>query len=227
MPYYSWTKESRTLYKKIKKYKCIKYDDILERYWNSVSKFQGINYNCQNYDSNKFSNNKPIIILSLKYPHFNLGFLWIIRLRYSYKYNTTIAIRMDRVSEDCPKTFPCCGQGNRSFEYWIFKCDSLASFRWNSLNFIDDLYVLLIRKIRAFNSLSSYDSISNFKDYINHYIYLFLLGGTLALNELHFDSGEQRQLNELLFKGSSEFTCYCSKNCGPGGILNKANTYHK
>ena len=27
---------------------------------------------------------------------------------------------------------------------------------------------------------------------------------TLVLNELHFDSGEQRQLNELLFKGSSE-----------------------
>jgi hypothetical protein len=33
---------------------------------------------------------------------------------------------------------------------------------------------------------------------------LFLLGGTLPLNELHFDSGEQRQLSELLFKGSSE-----------------------
>ena len=45
---------------------------------------------------------------------------------------------------------------------------------------------------------------SDFNDYINHYIYLFLLGGTLALNELYFDSGEQRQLNELLFKGSSE-----------------------
>jgi len=56
----------------------------------------------------------------------------------------------------------------------------------------------------VFNPLSSYDSISNFEDYINHYIYLFLLGGTLVLNELHFDSGEQRQLNELLFKGSSE-----------------------
>jgi len=50
----------------------------------------------------------------------------------------------------------------------------------------------------VFNPLSSYDSISNFEDYINHYIYLFLLGGTLVLNELHFDSGEQRQLNELL-----------------------------
>ena len=58
-------------------------------------------------------------------------------------------------------------------------------------------------RLRAFNPLSSYDSISNFEDYINHYIYLFLLGGTLALNELHFDRREQRQLNELLFKGSS------------------------
>ena len=47
---------------------------------------------------------------------------------------------------------------------------------------------------------------------------VFLLGGTLVLNVLHFDSGEQRQLNELLFKGSSELTCF--KNCGLGGILN-------
>ena len=98
----------------------------------------------------------------------------------------------------------CCGEGTQSFEHWIFKCDALASFRWNSLNFIDDLYVLFVRKIRELNPLSSHDSISDFEDYINHYIYSFLLGGTLALNELHFDRGEQRQLNELLFKGSSE-----------------------
>jgi len=31
-------------------------------------------------------------------------------------------------------------KGNQSFKHWIFKCDALASFRWNSLNFIDDLY---------------------------------------------------------------------------------------
>ena len=132
MSYYSWTKESRTLYKKIKKkkYKCVKYDDILERYWNSVSKFQGIDYNCQNYDSNKFSNNKAIIMLSLKYLQFNLGFSWIIRLGCGYKYNTTVAIRMGRVSEDCPKTCLCCGEGNQSFEHWIFlNAIILASFR--------------------------------------------------------------------------------------------------
>ena len=57
-------KESRTLHKKIKKYKCVKYDDILERYGKAVSKFQSIKG--QNYDSNKFSNNKSIIMLSLK-----------------------------------------------------------------------------------------------------------------------------------------------------------------
>jgi len=33
---------------------------------------------------------------------------------------------------------------------------------------------------------------------------LIIQDGTLVLNELHFDSGKQRQLNELLFKGSSE-----------------------
>jgi len=76
MQYYSWTKESRTLKKKKQKkkyiyihiyiyiYKCVKYDDILERYWKSVSKFQGIKG--QYYDSNKFSNNKAIIIFSFK-----------------------------------------------------------------------------------------------------------------------------------------------------------------
>ena len=72
------------------------------------------------------------------------------------------------------------------------------------LNSIDNLYVLFARKIKVLIYLSSYDSISKFNDYSNHYIYLFLLGRTLTLNVLHFDSGEQRQLNELLFKNSSE-----------------------
>jgi len=97
----------------------MKYDDIIERYWNSVSKFQGITG--QNYNSNKFSNNKIIIKLSLKYPQINLGFWWIIHLRCGYKYNTTIAIRMGRISEYFPTTCPCCGKSNQFFEHWIFK----------------------------------------------------------------------------------------------------------
>ena len=54
-------------------------------------------------------------MLSLKYPRFNLGFSWIIRLHCGYKYNTTIAIRMDKVSEDCPKSCLCCDKGKQSF----------------------------------------------------------------------------------------------------------------
>ena len=125
------------------------------------------------------------------------------QIQKNIKIYKTIVIRMGRVSEDCPKTCPCCGKSNQSFEHWILHLH-LVSFRWNSLNLIDDLYVLFIMKIRAFNPLSSCDSISDFEDYINHYIYLFLLGGTLALNELYFDNGELRQLNELFFKGSSK-----------------------
>jgi len=45
---------------------------ILERYWKSVSKFQGIKD--QNYNNNQFSNNTVIIMHSLKYFQFNLGF---------------------------------------------------------------------------------------------------------------------------------------------------------
>jgi len=65
-----------------------------------------------------------------------------------------------------------------------------------------------------------YDCISNFEDYINHYVYTCsFLVGLLVLNELHFDKEEQRQLNELLFKGSSE-SPVPKKNCGLDGILN-------
>eukprot|EP00833_Pecoramyces_ruminatium_P008476 jgi/Orpsp1_1/1182508/evm.model.c7180000081560.1 len=56
----------------IRKYNCVKYEDIKEYYWNSISKFQGIKG--QNYDNAKFVNNKSIILLSLEYPQFNLGF---------------------------------------------------------------------------------------------------------------------------------------------------------
>ncbi|ORX83303.1 hypothetical protein BCR32DRAFT_278189 [Anaeromyces robustus] len=39
---------------------------------------------------------------------------------------------------------------------------------------------------------------------INHKIYLFLLGGISALEELHFDKGERKHLIEHLYKSSKE-----------------------
>ena len=54
------------------------------------------------------------------------------------------------------------------------------------------------------------------------YIYLFPLGKTLVLNELYFDSGELRQLNELLFKGSSASGSPVPKIVGLAEFLSRA-----
>ena len=40
---------------------------------------------------------------------------------------------------------------------------------------------------------------------------MFLLGGTLALDELHFDTGEQRHLKELLLESSESSVPYIVK----------------
>ena len=142
MSYYSWTKESRTLYKKIKKYKCVKYDDILERYWQSVSKFQGIkgqNY----YSNNKFSNNKAIIMLSLKYPQFNLDFRGLYV--YAMVINTILLLLFELVEfqKIVPSLAPVVVKVINLLNIGFLNAMllQLASFRWNSFKFIDDLYM--------------------------------------------------------------------------------------
>ncbi|OUM56761.1 hypothetical protein PIROE2DRAFT_25256, partial [Piromyces sp. E2] len=65
----------------------------------------------------------------------------------------------------------------------------------NSLNFINELFTLFSRIL-----LTSLRSIIDFEKYINHFILMFLLGGTLALNELRI----RRHLNKLLIEGFSE-----------------------
>ena len=78
----------------------------------SVSKFQGIKG--QNYDSNKFSNNKTIIMLSLKHPQFNLGF-FVNYTFYAMVINTILLLLLEWVEfqKIVPKTCPCCGEGNQ------------------------------------------------------------------------------------------------------------------
>ena len=49
---------------------------------------------------------------------------------------------------------------------------------------------------------------------------MFLLGGTLALDELHFDTGEQRHLKELLLESSDSSIPYIVKLAD-----NLTNTY--
>jgi len=121
-------------------YKCVKYDDIfrmlLEK---SVAKFQDIKG--QNYDCNKFSNNKAIIILRFK----NIPIqLWVFCGLYVYAVviNTILLllIRMGKVSERIvPRLAPVVVAKVINllsigffffFFFFFFKYDALASFRW-------------------------------------------------------------------------------------------------
>ncbi|ORX79084.1 hypothetical protein BCR32DRAFT_281732 [Anaeromyces robustus] len=47
---------------------------------------------------------------------------------------------------------------------------------------------------------NNYTSILEYEKYINHKIYLFLFGGTSALEKLYFDKGERKHLIEQLYK---------------------------
>jgi len=134
----------------------------------------------QNY---KFSDVKRLFRLSYDKPHLNLGINWILRIRAGYEKNTRIAISSNRVTDNCPRQCPYCDIGDQSFQHWILECSKFAQLRSKYLNFINDLYNLLLNK---YHSLYIFYLISELeiKFKINNYVFTFLLGGTLAFNEL-------------------------------------------
>ena len=130
----------------------------------------------------------------------------ILRLRAGYIYNTTIAIRSGRVTDDCPNFCLCCGKGEQSFIHWIFKCSTFSLCRCKFLDFIDNLFIIFANKVRNLSLLPSYFNILEYENFINRYIYTLLLGGISALDVLQFDTGEQRHLSEQLLKSSQGST---------------------
>jgi len=75
------------------------------------------------------------------------------------------------------------------------------------LSFINDLYNLFLYKYHSMHIfyLTSEEEIN---DKINNYIFTFLLGGTLAFNELQIDEGERRRLKEQLYSSSGSSVPY-------------------
>ncbi len=194
MSHYSWTKESKSLKKKLKSLKNSK--EIKEYYWLNSPTNTGIK--ATRYTNYKFSDVKRLFRLSYDKPHLNLGINWILRIRAGYEKNTRIAIASNRVTDNCPRQCPCCGIGDQSFQHWILECSKFAQLRSKYLNFINDLYNLFLNK---YHSLYIFYLISEqeIKFKINNYVFTFLLGGTLAFNELQIDRSEQKLLEELLY----------------------------
>ena len=131
----------------------------------------------------------------------------IIRIRCGFENTTRIAIASNKVTSDCPSYCPCCCYGEQSFQHWIFECPALNRYRTTSLNFINELFTLFINK---YNNLFLNHSLPalELNKVIYNYIFTFLLGGTLAFNELQIDKAEQRQLNEQLYSSSGSHVPY-------------------
>jgi len=128
-----------------------------------------------NYNSFKFINTWNLFKLSLEYPHLSLSFNWILRLRADYKYSTINEIRSGRVSDDCTRLCPCCGKCEQSFIHWIFECSIFSLCRFESLDFIDVLFILFAYQIRKFSLLPSYSKILEYENFINRFIHKFCL----------------------------------------------------
>ena len=66
-----------------------------------------------------------------------------------FKYNTTISIRGSRVFDNCLKICSYCEEGEQSFIQLILECFSFSIYRSQSLNFINDLFIIYSDKIRT------------------------------------------------------------------------------
>ncbi|ORX81947.1 hypothetical protein BCR32DRAFT_279342 [Anaeromyces robustus] len=72
----------------------------------------------------------------------------LIRLCCGYVYDLKIAFKSEKVSKECPSYCPCYQQGHQSFEHWIVYCPFFSLIRWNSLDFINDLFITFTDKIK-------------------------------------------------------------------------------
>ena len=205
LSHYSWTKESRSLHKKLKKKNIKNTDEIKEEYWLNSPLNNGSK--ALRYTNFQFQNSTKITRIGFEKPHLNLGINWIIRIRCGFENSSRIAIASNRVTPDCPRFCPCCGHGEQSFQHWILECPTFSQHRTKSLGYLDDLYRLFFNKYNNLFVIHLTPALEIRKT-IHNYIFTFLLGGTLAFNELQIDKAEQRHLNEQLYSSSGSHVPY-------------------
>jgi len=116
MSHYSWTKESRTLDKKLNSKK-IKWDKK-KFYWKrDVFKPSKAKKKSIIYKENDFGFISEIKNLTFQYPKYQLDFFWISRISCGFKFDMSISFKRKIVSEDCPKCCPCCGVSVPNFSH--------------------------------------------------------------------------------------------------------------
>ena len=106
MSHYLWSKESRTLDKKLngKKTSEIKKFYCERNVFKSSKAKKAIIYK-----ENDFGFISGIKNLTFQYPKFQLEFFWISRIKCGFEIDISISIERKMVSEDCSKYCHCCG----------------------------------------------------------------------------------------------------------------------
>lgn len=200
MSHYSWTKESRTLDKKLNGKRT---SEIKKFYWERDVFKPSKAKKAIIYKENDFGFISEIKDLTFQYPKYQLGFFWISRIRCGFKFDISISIKRKIVSEDCPKCCPCCGVSVPSFSHWIFACKELENYRNKSLPFLDDLFLKFAMIIEQKSLDVSTDSEKDYDNNIYYFILSALLGGRSIYEKIKLNDGEQRQLVDNIFKQSS------------------------
>jgi len=189
MSHYSWTKESRTLDKKLNGKKT---SEIKKFYWERDVFKPSKAKKAIIYKENNFGFISEIKNLTLQYPMYQLGFFWISRIRCGFKFDISISIKRKLVSEDCPKCCPCCGVSVPSFSHWIFACKELEFYRNKSLPFLDDLFLKFAMIIEQKSLDVSLDSEKDCNNNIYYYILSTLLGGRSIYSKIKVNDGEYK-----------------------------------
>jgi len=203
LSHYSWTKKSRRLAErrfKDKKPKEIKKYYLENDFFTHNFAIKSVKYKKYKFGFKKFFNR-----LSLYYPKFSLGFLWIGRIKCGFQFDVKTYKKRNIVSDNCPTCCPCCGNINSvpSFTHWVMSCSKFDEFRTQFIQFVDDIFInfSLIVHEKSLNILDN--SEKDFEDNLNFYVLCLLLGGNAVFENLHIRSGERRRYINNVFQYAS------------------------
>ncbi|OUM69464.1 hypothetical protein PIROE2DRAFT_2550 [Piromyces sp. E2] len=101
---YLWSKESRTLNRKLAELKSK--EKIKEFYWNRDLRKKSIK--ADNYIENKFVETRGYYKLNLEFPQYTKGFHWLLKARCGYKLDSTVLKAAKLVNSSFPDRCFCC-----------------------------------------------------------------------------------------------------------------------
>jgi len=116
---YTWTKESRTLKRKLEK-RGNNNNKIKDFYWKRDMKINSIK--AEFYDKNKFEETSKFVKLCYEYPDLSYGFYWLLRARSGYRLDAIIAKAAKIIDQMCPNFCLCCKSNKQWIRYWLIDC---------------------------------------------------------------------------------------------------------